>query len=31
MDLMERFGIPEPDSDTLEDILKKSGISLRDN
>jgi len=31
VDLMERFGIPEPDSDTLEDILKKSGISLRDN
>ncbi|MEA1945288.1 MAG: hypothetical protein U9N07_08165 [Euryarchaeota archaeon] len=30
-DLMERFGIPEPDSDTLKGILKKSGIALRDN
>lgn len=28
-DLMERFGISEPDPDSLEDILKRAGIAYR--
>lgn len=29
--LMDKFGIPEPDSDCLKGVLKRSGITLVDN